>query len=97
MQKIIFLLTVAITIAFTSHGNAKEVEDMTDEEYAAYFKCPEHYGTKEERESALEKFLQRARKQHPDSTVNDVLRYRVMLLETHRCQETLKNIEQGRR
>jgi hypothetical protein len=73
----------------------RQVDAASDEQYDAAFRCPESFGSDEERRQALMDYMNWALARHPHWTVKQVLDYRYDLLVRHRCTETLRNIERN--
>ena len=60
------------------------------------FQCPESYGTEQERVEALATFFAWISEHRPDlNTVAKITEYRHMLLSSHGCTETLRNIQES--
>ena len=60
------------------------------------FRCPESYGAEQERVEALAAFLAWISEHRPDlNTVAKITEYRRMLLSSHGCTETLRNIRKS--
>lgn len=65
---------------------------LSDEQFATTFRCPELFATDEDRDRATDGFLTWARSQHGDWTMDQLIAYRVRLLERHHCEKTLTNV-----
>jgi len=56
------------------------------------FACPESLPTEQVRLVALGRFLGWVKQHHPDWTVEQTVRLRVQLLQSHHCEKTLEHI-----
>jgi len=59
------------------------------------FVCPEDLPNDDAREASLRQFLERIRKDAGTMTVDQMIEFRVRLLEKHHCTKTLQHIRQN--
>jgi hypothetical protein len=53
------------------------------------FRCPEELRSQEAKEASLHEFMEAYRRDFPDKTVGDLMRFRYRLLVSHACTQTL--------
>ena len=84
---------VAALLLWPASGHAQDV--VADTGYSRSFECPESLWTRWGRDRADMRFTTWAQSTHPDWSIEEMVAYRMDLLESHGCQETLAAIRAG--
>jgi hypothetical protein len=66
---------------------------ISDDQFSASFRCPETFATQEQQVLAIADYVNWASARHPDWAQGQMLEYRYQLLVSHKCAETLRNIQ----
>ena len=74
-------------------GETRTVEHLSEAQFDRQFRCPESYSSESESKQALANMLKWYAARNPKVTVDEVISFRMKLLEKHGCRETLRNIE----
>src|ERR1700678_3260770 len=65
---------------------------VSDDQFAVAFRCPENISDEKERVLALVNYFNWAYARHPDWEIKKIVSYRIELLVSHNCTNTLGNI-----
>jgi len=83
--------------ASTSTESDETIAHLTEAEFRSRFRCPEFLSSDDARRKELEQFTKWIAA-HPRGrgwTLADISKFRVSLLETHKCTKTLRNIREN--
>jgi hypothetical protein len=79
---------ITVTPSVTGTVTQKSPVEMSDDEFATRFQCPETFPSDEQREVAAREFLDWATARHGDWRVSQTIAYRMQLLKQHMCEGT---------
>lgn len=94
------IAALALSAAAITSGAAMARESakvMTDAQFAKGFRCPESLPNDEARKAEMKRFVDWGTGQHPDWDVPRLIAYRVSLLESNGCEQSLRSIREASR
>ncbi len=88
-------MCLALAFLLVSAAVAGAQDPHPDTGYSRSFECPESLWTSWGRDRADMRYVTWAQETHPDWSIDQLLAYRMDLLRSHGCNETLEAIENG--
>lgn len=69
-----------------------DISELSEDEFNRQFKCPETFIDDDQSKTALADMLKWYAAHNSTVTAEDFVKYRMKILEKHRCEVTLRNI-----
>ena len=89
MKKPLTLLALALS---ASASASAATPHLSDAQFTAQFRCPESLPSSQARGQEAKNFVDWAEQNHGDWTILQMSTFRIGLLESHDCKQTLQNI-----